>query len=148
MYDGGGNPKRILFSQLSWAIFFSNTGVLNRLYNDSDDDGGGGGERIGLSYIRSRQDTHIYNKCTESKGPWELDHLCGLPRAVFTLRQHPAGFLFTPENPANRNLGARRRVYIMNNDIYVRPAAKKPSINSIAIYTVYTILYTIYFYLL
>lgn len=118
-WRSGGNPKRILFSQLSWAIFFSNTGVLNRLYNCNDDDGG---ERIGLSYIRSRQDTHIYIyfKCTESKGPWELDHLCGLPRAVFTLRQHPAGFLFIPENLANQNLGARRRVYIMNNDIQGR----------------------------
>jgi len=130
--------------------FFSNTGVLqNRLYNDNDDYDEGGGERIGLSYIRSRQDAHIYiyiyiyYKCTESKGPWELDHLCGLPRAVFTLRQHPAGFLFTPENPAKRNLGARRRrVYIMNNDIY-KVGCKKPSINNIAIYTVYTILYSV-----
>lgn len=40
-----------------------------------------------------------------------MDHLCGLPRAVFTLQQHPAGFLFTPENPTNRNLGTHRRVY-------------------------------------
>lgn len=62
------------------------------------------------------------------KGPWELDHLCGLPRAMFTLQQHPGGFLFTPENPQNRNLGARRhrhhRIYI-----YLSSPGQKPSIN-------------------
>lgn len=86
-------------------FFFHRRGAESPITASRGGDDGGTG-RIGLS--RSGQAGYRVHK-----GPWELDHLCGLPRAVFTLRQHPAGFLFTPENPArvNRNLGAcsRRR---------------------------------------
>lgn len=68
--EGGGNPKRILFSQLSWVIFFppaESSYVPRRRATDRVIK-----ERAGYACI--------------CKGPWELDHLCGLPRAVFTLR--------------------------------------------------------------
>lgn len=54
----GGNPKRILFSQLSWVIFFSTNGVLYASCDDGDD-----GERIGLSRIGKDTAPALYHCC-------------------------------------------------------------------------------------